>query len=551
MCFYKIYLFLMKKNILLLVTFLFFIPEILADKRAPKGQCYISIGYVSDRDSVTEFAKKSFIKAKDFELFERKDKKVYLTLGKIDKNIFNKLESEGETYNFNCSSGKGYEERFGLNSEFQIVGGNKINIISAQQFMSVVSSIEIEKQRLIDIEVEKQLQARLAAEKEKQRLAKIEEQRKAEAAAEVERQVQARVAELEKQRKADEAAEKEKQRLAKIEEQRKAEAAAEKQRKADEAAEKEKQRLAKIEEQRKAERAAEIDNQIPNEASAKKQIKKDDSPLSLSSVKSVPTKYSCSNKFGFEDYTFNDEQRTAKIKTNFSDKPIIKEFKFLDKNKELIEINYPEIAKKYPSMSSRTVLNRVTGKKDAYSVEKLNNTVDCSIVAEETPEEKSQAARKAEDEKVITETRTKDELLKYISSKKWQVSGLPCTLNGGTYQLFSSRFKVGWNMAAQGKLIKETANNASYTTKPIDGKTFRHEITIFSGGNQMVTNALGTPNAKISYSIDEYKLLDENTMQKTSIDNRQINFDLMMKGAYQLDNTAEIGKVTIVKACNL
>ena len=498
----------MKKNILLLVTFLFFIPEILADKRAPKGQCYISIGYVSDRDSVTEFAKKSFIKAKDFELFERKDKKVYLTLGKIDKNIFNKLESEGETYNFNCSSGKGYEERFGLNSEFQIVGGNKINIISAQQFMSVVSSIEIEKQRLIDIEVEKQLQARLAAEKEKQRLAKIEEQRKAEAAAE-------------------------------------------KQRKADEAAEKEKQRLAKIEEQRKAERAAEIDNQIPNEASAKKQIKKDDSPLSLSSVKSVPTKYSCSNKFGFEDYTFNDEQRTAKIKTNFSDKPIIKEFKFLDKNKELIEINYPEIAKKYPSMSSRTVLNRVTGKKDAYSVEKLNNTVDCSIVAEETPEEKSQAARKAEDEKVITETRTKDELLKYISSKKWQVSGLPCTLNGGTYQLFSSRFKVGWNMAAQGKLIKETANNASYTTKPIDGKTFRHEITIFSGGNQMVTNALGTPNAKISYSIDEYKLLDENTMQKTSIDNRQINFDLMMKGAYQLDNTAEIGKVTIVKACNL
>jgi hypothetical protein len=551
MCFYKIYLFLMKKNILLLVTFLFFIPEILADKRAPKGQCYISIGYVSDRDSVTEFAKKSFIKAKDFELFERKDKKVYLTLGKIDKNIFNKLESEGETYNFNCSSGKGYEERFGLNSEFQIVGGNKINIISAQQFMSVVSSIEIEKQRLIDIEVEKQLQARLAAEKEKQRLAKIEEQRKAEAAAEVERQVQARVAELEKQRKADEAAEKEKQRLAKIEEQRKAEAAAEKQRKADEAAEKEKQRLAKIEEQRKAERAAEIDNQIPNEASAKKQIKKDDSPLSLSSVKSVPTKYSCSNKFGFEDYTFNDEQRTAKIMTNFSDEPIIKEFKFLDKNKELIEINYPSIAKKYPSMSSRTVLNRVTGKKDAYSVEKLNNTVDCSIVAEETPEEKSQAARKAEDEKVITETRTKDELLKYISSKKWQVSRMPCTLNGGTYQLFSSQFKVGWNMAAQGNLIKETSNNASYTTEPIDGKTFRHEITIFSGGNQMVTNALGTPNAIISYSIDEYNLLDENTMQKTSIDNRQINFDLMLNGAYQLDNTSEIGKVTIVKACNL
>jgi len=215
----------MKKNTLLLLTFLFFIPEILADKRAPKGQCYISIGYVTDRDSVTEFAKRSFIKAKDFELFERKDKKVYLTLGKIDKNLFKKLESEGETYDFNCSSGKGYEERFGLNSEFQIVGGNKINIISAQQFMSVVSSIEIEKQRLVDIEVEKQVQAKMAA---------LEEER-----------VAKEVAEKEKQRKEEEEAKKEKQRLAELERKRKVE----------EEAEKEKQRLAVLEVKKKEQEA--------------------------------------------------------------------------------------------------------------------------------------------------------------------------------------------------------------------------------------------------------------------------------------------------------
>ena len=212
-----------------------------------------------------------------------------------------------------------------------------------RNFLAVVASIEIEKQRIVDAEIEKQVQARveklekkrkeeeaakIEAEKEKQRLAKIEEQRKAEAAAEVERQVQARVAELEKQRQADEAAEKEKQRQAKIE------------------AEKEKQRLAKIEEQRKAEAAAEVERQVPTEASAKEQIKKDDSPLNLSSVKSIPTKYACSNSSGSEDYTFNDEQRTAVIMTNFSDKPLIKEFKFLDENKELIAIT-PEIAKKY------------------------------------------------------------------------------------------------------------------------------------------------------------------------------------------------------------
>jgi len=172
----------MKKNIFLLsLAFLFFVPEILADKRAERGKCYISIGYVNDRVSVSEFAKASFIKAKDFELFERKDKKVYLTLGKIDENLFKRLQSQNKTYNFNCSRGKGYEVRLGLNAEFQIVGGNKINILSADQFMSVVSSIEIEKQRLLDLEFEKQVQARLAAEKEKQRLAELERQRKAEA----------------------------------------------------------------------------------------------------------------------------------------------------------------------------------------------------------------------------------------------------------------------------------------------------------------------------------------------------------------------------------
>jgi len=524
----------MKKIFFLSLTLLFFIPEILADKRAPRGECYISIGYVNDRAGVAEFAKNSFIKPENFELFEREDKKVFLTLGKIDESLFKKLQSQNKTYDFNCSRGKGYEVRLGLNSDFQIIGGNKINIVSAEQFISVVSSIEIEKQRLVDLEVERQVQARLeslekkrkeeealkiAAEKEKQRLAKIEEQRKAEQAAEVERQVQARIAELEKQRQADQEAEEEKERLAMIEEQRKADA------------------------------AAETEKQLSTEFSEKEQSKKEDNTSNLSSVKFIPTKYLCSNSSGSEDYTFNDEQRTVEIMTNYSDKPLIKAFKFLDENKELIEINYPEIAKKYPFMSSRTVLNRVTGKKESHSVDKLNNTVDCSIVADKSPEQNTEAAQKAANEKIITETRSKDDLLKYISSKKWQVAGLPCTLNGGTYQLFSSRFKVGWNMATQGKLNKETANNATYTTEPIDGKTFRHEMTIFSGGNQMVTNALGTPNARISYSIDEYKLLDENTMQKTSIDNRQINFELMMKGTYQLDNTAEIGKVTIVKAC--
>jgi len=507
----------MKKIFFLSLTLLFFIPEILADKRAPRGECYISIGYVNDRAGVAEFAKNSFIKPENFELFERDDKKVYLTLGKIDENLFKKLQSQNKTYDFNCSRGKGYEERLGLNSDFQIIGGNKINIVSAEQFISVVSSIEIEKQRLVDLEVEKQVQARMAA---------LEKERVAKEAAEKERQ---RLAELERKRKAEEEAEKERQRLAELERIREAE----------------QERLASVEEQKR------LLEEIKKEKQKLLAIKSKEhaSPSNQSITKIFPTKYSCSNSSGSEDYTFNDEQKTVVIMTNFSDKPVIKEFKFLDENKELIEITYPEIAKKYPFMSSRTVLNRVTGKKESHSVEKLNNTVDCSITAEESPEIKAIAAKISELERKLTETRTKDELLEYIFSKKWQIVGMPCTLNGGTYQIFSSEFKVGQNRVAFGKLAKETANNASYTMKPIDGKTFRHEMTIYSGGNKMLTNALGNPNRIISYSMDEYILLDENTMQKTSIDNRQLNYDLMSKGFYQLDNTAEIGRVAIVKAC--
>ena len=235
----------MTRSILLfLLTFLVLAPSTLADKRASKGQCYIAIGYVNDRASVSEFAKNSFIRHQDFELFERKDKKVYLTIGSINEKLFKDLQSQNKTYDFNCSSGKGYEERFGLNAAFQIVGGDKIKIVSADQYLSIVSTIAIGKQRIIDDEIEKQVQARVeklekkrkeeeAAEAERQRLAELEKQRKAKEAAEAESQ---RLAELEKQRKAEEAAEKEKQRLAEIVQKRKAE----------EAAEKEKQRLARI-----------------------------------------------------------------------------------------------------------------------------------------------------------------------------------------------------------------------------------------------------------------------------------------------------------------
>ena len=230
--------------VFIIASFFLLSPPALTDERARNGKCYVAIGYANDRSQVSEMATNSFINSDYFELFERKDKKVYLTLGKIDEKLFKKLQAENKTYDFGCSQGKGYEKRFGLNADFQMVAGNKKFLDTEAQFLSVVASIEIEKQRIVDAEIERQVQARLeklekkrkeeeAAEAERQRLAELEKQRKAKEAAEAESQ---RLAELEKQREAEEAAEKEKQRLAEIEQKRKEE----------EAAEKEKQRLARI-----------------------------------------------------------------------------------------------------------------------------------------------------------------------------------------------------------------------------------------------------------------------------------------------------------------
>lgn len=230
--------------IFIIASFFLLSPPALTDERARNGKCYVAIGYANDRSQVSEMATNSFINSDYFELFERKDKKVYLTLGKIDEKLFKKLQAENKTYDFGCSQGKGYEKRFGLNADFQMVAGNKKFLDTEAQFLSVVASIEIEKQRIVDAEVERQVQARLeklekkrkeeeTAEAERQRLAELEKQRKAKEAAEAESQ---RLAALEKQRKAEEAVEKEKQRLTELE----------KQRKAAEEAEREKQRLAKI-----------------------------------------------------------------------------------------------------------------------------------------------------------------------------------------------------------------------------------------------------------------------------------------------------------------
>ena len=168
--------------------------KISADERAKKGKCYITTGYVNNKSSLAAEAKKLFINFNDFELFERKDKKIYITIGKTEQKLFAKLKSDGKTYNFNCSQGKGFLKRYSFDQEFNLIEGQKKFIDFESSYSAVIAPIEAEKKRLVDAEIQKQVEARMevlrlaeiakqakiAAEKERVRLAEIARQQKAE-----------------------------------------------------------------------------------------------------------------------------------------------------------------------------------------------------------------------------------------------------------------------------------------------------------------------------------------------------------------------------------
>ena len=144
--------------------------------------------------------------------------------------------------------------------------------------------------------------------------------------------------------------------------------------------------------------------------------------------------------------------------------------------------------------------------------------------------------------------KTKKDLLNYIFSKKWGMSGIPCNLNGGSYQVFSSNFKIGTQLTFGGAPQKETDQLAKSSFEVLNEKTFRLVSEIYSNGNRIVENSVG-PNKRVHYSLDEFTLLDNKTLQKNRIEHKQMNFDLMLKGVYREDKGSEWGKVSIIKIC--
>ena len=153
-----------KKQLLLLFV-VFSYTNIFADERAPRTQCYINGGWALE-NTLESKIRELDVRLESLELYIRSDKKIYLTLGKVDRDEYRSYRSVlGPAYS--CSSGKGYLERVSIDKNFKVANSLKTKgrLIKGYSELSSLLSPTLSSQ--------------LAAEKEKiekARLKKIQEQ---------------------------------------------------------------------------------------------------------------------------------------------------------------------------------------------------------------------------------------------------------------------------------------------------------------------------------------------------------------------------------------
>jgi len=100
-----------KKHLFLLFA-VFSYTNIFADERAPRTQCYINGGWALE-NTLESKIRELDVRLESLELYIRSDKKIYLTLGKVDRDEYRSYRSVlGPSYS--CSSGKGYLERVSI-----------------------------------------------------------------------------------------------------------------------------------------------------------------------------------------------------------------------------------------------------------------------------------------------------------------------------------------------------------------------------------------------------------------------------------------------------
>ena len=151
-----------KKQLLLLFV-VFSYTNIFADERAPRSQCYINGGWALE-NTLESKIRELDVRLESLELYIRSDKKIYLTLGKVDRDEYRSYRSVlGPAYS--CSSGKGYLERVSIDKNFKVTNSLKTKgrLIKGYSELSSLLSPTLSSQ--------------LAAEKEKIEKEKIEKAR--------------------------------------------------------------------------------------------------------------------------------------------------------------------------------------------------------------------------------------------------------------------------------------------------------------------------------------------------------------------------------------
>lgn len=133
----------MKKLLCLFLILTFYIP---ADERAGSGKCYLAIGFAENQNQIKTFLSDKSFPLESYEAFRRKDGKVYFTLGKMDEKLFKNLEKSGKTNGLFCTSGKGFEKRFNVNSDYQLKAGTKKFIDSESDFFKIINLTQSDSQ---------------------------------------------------------------------------------------------------------------------------------------------------------------------------------------------------------------------------------------------------------------------------------------------------------------------------------------------------------------------------------------------------------------------
>ena len=134
----------MKKTYTLLIAVASVLSiNICSDERASYGNCYLALGYIqgSLQSKIYNFVDSTGIDPTKMEVFERKDKKLYFTLGQINEKLYKSIKREGlTTENMWCTAGKGYITRYNLDSNLNLIyPRNKFMIKDKNDYLDVVN----------------------------------------------------------------------------------------------------------------------------------------------------------------------------------------------------------------------------------------------------------------------------------------------------------------------------------------------------------------------------------------------------------------------------